>query len=36
MRGSEIVKIREFARAETIVDVLLSGQRLPSTAFLQN
>jgi hypothetical protein len=36
MRGSEIVKIREFARAETIVDVLLSGQSLPSTALLQH
>ena len=36
MRGSEILRIREFARAETIVDVLLAGQRFPSTALLQH
>lgn len=36
MRGSEIVKLREFARAETIVDILLAGQRFPDTALLQD
>ncbi len=36
MRGSEIAKIREFARVETIVDVLLGGQRFSSTALLRN
>ncbi len=36
MRGSEILKFREFARAETIVDILLAGQRLPNTALLKD
>ena len=36
MRGSQIARIREFARAETIVDVLLTGQLSPSAALLLN
>ncbi len=36
MRGREIVKLRKFARAETIVDILLAGQRFPDTALLQD